>query len=162
MVSQSTHRDHPQPDVPRIAGAHLFVSFIKSQVIPMVESKFRANVHDRTLYGHSLGGLFGFYTMLNYPNTFQRIISLSPSLWSGCKLIFNDIHKSTNLEKPVKLYVATGEFENKKHHCENQSMVDHHLEMVDLLKNSKKLTIKSEILDMKLTGPSLAEVSQMD
>ncbi|MEM7582085.1 MAG: alpha/beta hydrolase-fold protein [Acidobacteriota bacterium] len=124
-----------------------FRDFIETELFPWVAKHYRVKEDDRTLYGHSLGGLFGFYALLSRPGLFQRYVLLSPSLWWADKAIFQHLGKPTGAESPTRLYVATGEHENGKHHG-GQSMVDQHLEMVELLHKvpSSQLRIQSEIL----------------
>ncbi len=79
---------------------------------------------------------------------FGRYILLSPSLWWSDKAIFKELGPAPGSTSPARLYVATGQHENKKHHG-GQSMVDQHLEMVRLLQKveSSQLKIQSEILE---------------
>jgi predicted alpha/beta superfamily hydrolase len=61
-------------------GADKFLSFIKTELIPYVNKTYPSN-GDNTLWGHSLGGLFVIYAMLNEPKTFKSYIAVDPSLW---------------------------------------------------------------------------------
>lgn len=61
------------------AGAHL--EFVRKDVIPYVEKHFRIDKDSRTYFGYSLGGLFGAYTLLSQPDTFDNYILGSPSMW---------------------------------------------------------------------------------
>ncbi|NQT59807.1 MAG: alpha/beta hydrolase [Bacteroidetes bacterium] len=62
-------------------GAFKFLPFIKDELIPFVESNYRTMPEDRTIMGHSLGGLFVLYTLLRAPDIFNRYAAMSPSLW---------------------------------------------------------------------------------
>ena len=63
----------------RFGGADLFLSFIKDELRPWVEEKYRTQPHN-ILAGHSFGGLFTIYAMLQAPEHFNSFIVLSPSL----------------------------------------------------------------------------------
>lgn len=64
-------------------GASDFIQFIEKELIPLVEQKFPVTSY-RTLIGHSYGGLFTIYTLLNYPELFSNYLAIDPSLdWDG-------------------------------------------------------------------------------
>ncbi len=50
-------------------GGPGFLRFIREELIPSIEQKYRANPSDRAYYGFSLGGLFGTYALLNNEGT---------------------------------------------------------------------------------------------
>ncbi len=66
--------------MPTSGGADDFLSFIKSELMPYVESNYRTADY-RMLVGHSFGGIFTTYAMLYSPETFNAHIAISPSLW---------------------------------------------------------------------------------
>ncbi len=137
------------PEPVQSGEAKEFSRLLEEEVFPFIEGKYRVEAGDRALYGHSLGGLYGFYVLLNRPGMFDRYLLLSPSLWWDCKAIFQDLDRNVPYGGEKRLYVATGEFENHQHHCANQSMVDHQLEMVEALQHreSGQLVIESKILE---------------
>ncbi|WP_184546952.1 alpha/beta hydrolase-fold protein [Mucilaginibacter sp. FT3.2] len=61
-------------------GADKFLAFIKNELIPHVNKTYPSN-GDNTLWGHSLGGLFVMYALLNEPKVFKSYIAVDPSLW---------------------------------------------------------------------------------
>jgi predicted alpha/beta superfamily hydrolase len=63
-----------------LGGAAKFLQFIGKELIPFVDANYQTDPEDRTIVGHSLGGLFGLYTLFHAPDTFNRYIVLSPSL----------------------------------------------------------------------------------
>jgi uncharacterized protein len=66
---------------PASGGADKFLEFINKELIPFVESKFRCLKNDRTLVGHSYGGLFSFYTLFTKPEVFNRYVIISPAVF---------------------------------------------------------------------------------
>ena len=64
----------------RTGGGPAFLRVVTEELIPNIEARYRAN-GDRTLIGYSLGGLFGAYALFQAPETFRRMVLVSPSLW---------------------------------------------------------------------------------
>ncbi|MFI1773264.1 alpha/beta hydrolase-fold protein [Thalassobellus citreus] len=68
-------------------GAANFLKFIKEELVPYVESNYRVTNY-RTLIGHSYGGLFGVYTLINDPDVFANYLCIDPSLdWDNQKVL---------------------------------------------------------------------------
>ncbi len=59
-------------------AANDFLSFIAKDVIPYVETKYPAN-GERTLFGHSYGGLFVTYAFLTKPEVFNAYLASDPA-----------------------------------------------------------------------------------
>ncbi|WP_297096600.1 alpha/beta hydrolase-fold protein [uncultured Draconibacterium sp.] len=67
--------------------AEHFLKFIEKELIPYIENKYRVS-NFRTLIGHSYGGLFTIYSLINRPDLFTNYIAIDPSLdWDDQKLI---------------------------------------------------------------------------
>ena len=99
---------------PVSGGAEKFLEFIKEELMPQVESNYRITSGDRTLEGHSLGGLFVFYSLFKEPGLFKRYIAISPALlWDNGLLLkqeenFSKDHKSLK----TIIYTAVGSLES--------------------------------------------------
>jgi hypothetical protein len=65
--------------IPAGGGAEKFHAFIEKELIPFVAKRYYTNDF-RILMGHSLGGTFLTYSMLNRPEVFDAYISVSPYL----------------------------------------------------------------------------------
>ncbi|MBR9920729.1 MAG: prolyl oligopeptidase family serine peptidase [Bacteroidetes bacterium] len=64
-----------------------FIQFIETELIPFIENKYPVTSF-RTIIGHSYGGLFTIYTLLNHPHLFSNYIAIDPSLdWDNQKLL---------------------------------------------------------------------------
>lgn len=61
-------------------GAAAFLEFIETELAPEIERRYRAD-EDRIIVGHSYGGLFALYTLLERPSLFSKIIAIDPSLY---------------------------------------------------------------------------------
>ena len=62
-------------------GADQFIQFIEKELKPAIQTKIKVNPQQQSLFGHSFGGLFVLHTIMTHPETFQRYIAASPSLW---------------------------------------------------------------------------------
>jgi predicted alpha/beta superfamily hydrolase len=126
---------HPQ------GGALDFAKFIKNELFPFITDNYKTKNENRAVYGHSFGGLFGFYAFLNHKSLFNKYLLLSPSLWYDNKVLFKDIKNIQSIKEKIKLYVASGELEGR--------IDDHQVEFIKLLKSElpTNIKIKSEILE---------------
>jgi uncharacterized protein len=65
---------------PTSGGADKFLEFIKAELMPEVEKRYRAAPY-RVFAGHSLGGLLAVYALTSHPDMFDAYVAVSPSLW---------------------------------------------------------------------------------
>ncbi len=65
---------------PRVGGSASFRAFLRDELRPEVNRRFRSNGHN-AIVGESLAGLFVLETLFNTPEMFDIYIALSPSLW---------------------------------------------------------------------------------
>lgn len=73
-----------------------FSKFMETELIPYIENKYPVT-NFRTLIGHSYGGLFTIYTLLNHPQLFSNYIAIDPSLdWDNQKLLKEAKEKLTS------------------------------------------------------------------
>ncbi len=95
-------------------GAPRFSAFLKSELLPRIETSFPADPSRRCLAGYSLGGLLGTHILANDPQLFQYYLLGSPSLW------YNDFGLAIGLEKLTAesldtvrgVYVSVGDAES--------------------------------------------------
>lgn len=100
----------PVPHSATSGGATGFLQFIRQELVPLIESEYRADVADRTLLGHSWGGLFALYALFHQPDLFQRYVVVSPDLPFDYEQKYAEQHDSL----PVRMYLASGESELDK------------------------------------------------
>lgn len=73
-----------------------FSRFIEKELIPFIEKNYPVTNY-RTLIGHSYGGLFAIYTMVNKPDLFANYLAIDPSLdWDNQKLVSEAKAKLSN------------------------------------------------------------------
>lgn len=92
-------------------GAGHFLQFIHQEVLPLIENEYQTDSGDRTLMGHSWGGLFSLYTMFHQPQLFQRYVVVSPDLTYDYEQSYAEQHK----DLPIRLFMAYGESELDDH-----------------------------------------------
>lgn len=90
-------------------GAPAFLRFLADELIPFVERSFRVT-GERTLVGHSYGGLFGAWTAFTAPELFDHYLLVSPSLWYDDRVVFGTEERfaGTRSSLPVTLFFAVG------------------------------------------------------
>jgi predicted alpha/beta superfamily hydrolase len=91
-------------------GGPKFRAFIATELFPFIEKRFPADASDRTLIGHSYGGLFATYVLLSQPALFRRYIIVSPSLWYGDRVAFQMEEAASRLGAPsnANVFFAVG------------------------------------------------------
>jgi predicted alpha/beta superfamily hydrolase len=103
----------PTGNEPAMGGGPKFLSFIKNELIPFINSKFRVT-DDRALAGSSYGGLFTLYALYNEPGLFNRYIATSPSLTYDNSVLrtFEKKYAVAGSPKASRLYICRGGFED--------------------------------------------------
>jgi predicted alpha/beta superfamily hydrolase len=66
--------------IPQSGGAPLFLKFLEEELIPYVDSTYRTHSY-RILEGHSFGGLFSTFALMQPSNLFDAFIIQAPALW---------------------------------------------------------------------------------
>ena len=72
-------------------GAEEFLQFITRELEPALNSMHEVDVRGRTLFGHSLGGLFAIYTLFAHPEEFRTFIAASPSIWWNGRTVLGEL-----------------------------------------------------------------------
>lgn len=68
-------------------GADKFLAFIADELLPTIDRNYRTRPY-RVLIGHSLGGLFAVYALMNRPEVFKGYVITSPALfWDDQALV---------------------------------------------------------------------------
>ena len=131
-------------------GAKDYLNFLKNEVLPVVETNFRADPQRRMLVGQSFGGLFGAYALLEEPGLFQDYVLTSPSLWFDNEVLFElqeqVAKKGTRLSGRV--YSAVGETETPAINSGRHDMVGQQAEFAHRLRSleHKDLIVKDEVI----------------
>jgi predicted alpha/beta superfamily hydrolase len=86
-----------------------FYLFLKEELIPYIEKNYKVN-SNRTLIGHSLGGLFAFYCLFKNERPFTSFVALSPALWINHANIyaFENKYRHDSSSLQANLYLCIG------------------------------------------------------
>ena len=97
----------------RFGGARAFLDFIEHELSPALEAEYNASPDDRGICGHSFGGLFAAYALLQPKPAFQRYIIGSPSLWWNRRELFaSEIERFESGEGlRGRVFISAGELE---------------------------------------------------
>lgn len=94
----------------RTGHASAFLNFIRDELIPVIEQNFRTDPKKRILAGHSLGGTFTAFVLLENPELFDTFIVGSPFLSYGSGFAFRHeeqfAKRHKNLVANVHLWVG--------------------------------------------------------
>ena len=67
-------------DVPTSGGADKFLEFISSELMPFMDENYPVKGED-ILLGHSFGGVFTMFALLEEPELFDAYLAGDPSFW---------------------------------------------------------------------------------
>ncbi|MGE5394577.1 MAG: alpha/beta hydrolase-fold protein [Candidatus Saccharibacteria bacterium] len=95
-----------------------FYHFMKEELIPQMDKAFNIDPDNRTLFGHSYGGICVLFTMFEYYDytdiLFHNLIAASPSIWyPDGQLAYTrerNLYNNTHI-LPVNLYMSVGSME---------------------------------------------------
>jgi len=89
-------------------AADVFLRYLTEELARWVETNYRTEPF-RVLMGHSRGGLFAIYTLLNRPQAFTAYIAASPALWWNDRAIIKGARaRLKEIPAPRFLYVTAG------------------------------------------------------
>lgn len=97
-------------------GGPAFLSVIRDEIIPHIEGRYPVAPDERTLVGHSYGGLFASYAWIAEPGLFANYIIVSPSLWYADGRPLADIAdacQNAEFAEERDLYLAVGSYEEQ-------------------------------------------------
>ncbi|MFI5237081.1 MAG: alpha/beta hydrolase [Ignavibacteriales bacterium] len=137
-------------------GIENFMNFLKSELIPFIDSNYRTINGDRIIYGYSIGGLFALYTLFTQPDTFNSYIIGSPHLdWNDFSIFTYEESSSEKIgDAKIKLFISVGSEESEeKYFNPIDSLVTKIQE-----RNYSRLTLGPKVFDgsSHLTGPAEA------
>jgi predicted alpha/beta superfamily hydrolase len=81
--SSATPAGSYQSATARAGGADRFLEFLRTELIPAVDRRYRT-ASFRILFGHSFGGLFALHAFTRIPGLFSATVaSFPPAFWNG-------------------------------------------------------------------------------
>jgi predicted alpha/beta superfamily hydrolase len=96
-------------------GGPAFLRMIAEEAMPLVDRLFRTDPAQRTLTGHSYGGLFASWVLQQHPALFDRYLIVSPSLWyANGWLLEREAAKAWQpLPRPTRVWMGVGAWEQQ-------------------------------------------------
>lgn len=91
---------------PGHGGAPRFLQFLRKELLPQVESRYRIDPTKRVLLGQSRGGTFVIWSALEDPDLFWGRIASNPSLTPGRDRFFSNA--AAYKSKDLNLIIASG------------------------------------------------------
>ena len=93
-------------------GAQKFLECIKNEITPLIEKHYKIN-QERGIAGHSLGGLFAAFCLVNSDGYFTRFGLNSPSLWWENEKFLKEAVQNFKTIKtweipPSKVFISVG------------------------------------------------------
>lgn len=93
----------------KTGGAAKFLNVLKQEIIPFVDKQYKTN-DDRGIAGHSFGGLFASYCLMNSPTLFSKYSIISPSFWWDNQALFlkmvSKLDEYDNFE--IEIFLSVG------------------------------------------------------
>lgn len=106
--SEAWHRrQFPINEIIHSGGGGKFFDFIKDELLPLIETEYRADATNRCLLGHSSGGKFALYTLFTSPTLFHKYVIASPAESYENESWFVD----SAISLPVRIYLSTSDLE---------------------------------------------------
>jgi predicted alpha/beta superfamily hydrolase len=108
----------PADSFPVSGGGQRFLAFLTQELIPYVDHQYKTDPGQRSLLGHSLGGYFAVYALLEGLKTgqpaFTHYVAASPSLYYGDAYLRRQLAALPAAKEPrtlPTLYLTVGERE---------------------------------------------------
>ena len=102
--------------LPQSGGADNFLSFMKNELFPFIETNYKADNKNRTLMGCSLGGLITLYALFTQPELFTGYAAASPAVGWDREVLYKyeKIFAEKKLASPVRVYMTIGDVERSR------------------------------------------------
>jgi predicted alpha/beta superfamily hydrolase len=98
--------------MPRSGGGRQFLSFIEQELLPYLDRTYRTDPTQRTLMGHSLGGYFTLFALVEALKTgryaFATYVAASPTLLYDQGYLLRELAQLTPLPHPLRVYLTSG------------------------------------------------------
>jgi predicted alpha/beta superfamily hydrolase len=109
-------RDYSPAPLPNDESSGHAVAFslcLATELLPFVDRTYRTKPSDRAIWGHSLGGTFVLYMLLNESKLFYRYIATSPAVVEQGQVLIDAGLPLVGAALPAKLFVSVGSLDDE-------------------------------------------------
>lgn len=98
-------------DWPLAGGAKVYQDSLYEELFPMISGRYRVLANDGAVFGLSLGGLFGAFTLFTRPELFRKNILVAPPLgWDrGNMREYEKQYRARSRTRPAIVFAAVGD-----------------------------------------------------
>jgi len=150
----------PDPQRPQRlqGGAAEFFDRLTGPVREVCEKGIAIAPDNRSIWGHSLGGLFVLYALFKHPDSFARYIPVSPSLWWGGETYpALEAEAALRASTPADVLVMLGDMESRSGQPKLAAPrpAPATIDLIARLGKRKDLVVSQRILEGSQHGPAL-------
>lgn len=98
----------PTPAFAASGGMPNFLQFLKTELIPHIDSAYRTAPF-RVFVGHSLGGITAIQALYTIPETFNAYVAIDPSLWWDDRLLLKQAKDAFSRPAPAGRSLFVGQ-----------------------------------------------------
>ena len=109
---RSTDYTAPSAEREFWGGAAIFQKVLQDELLPLIESAYRADPARRIIFGHSLGGQFVLFNAVTKPGLFSGHIASNPALHRNLPFFLNWQGENDMPVQISKVFVSSGEFDD--------------------------------------------------
>lgn len=116
----------------------LYAKFILNELKIYIDETYRTkpDSNNSAIMGSSMGGLFSFQLIWNHPQFIGKAACMSNSFWVNDGRVFDEIKKSSDIPKNIKIYLDCG--------CEEKALIKDNKKMCSILnslRNSNEIDV---------------------
>lgn len=115
-VGNDRSHDYTAPAAEREhwGGAPEFQSFLRDELLPMIESRYRSRTDRRIIFGQSIGGQFVLYTAQTRPGLFWGHIASNPALHRNLAFFLAPHWQDHDDDIRSRLFVSSGSHDDSR------------------------------------------------
>ncbi len=123
---RSTDFTAPSDERDYYGGALPFQAFLREELFPLIESRYRSRADRRIVLGHSLGGQFALHAAQTEPTLFWGHIASNPALHRNLDYFLATVPgASTDASTDARVFVISGTLDAARFRKPARAWIDH-------------------------------------